>query len=51
MTRRASSRSVRAGEMTVEYGNVKALDALAERLHLFETINEIAPKRTGVVKS
>ena len=34
--------------MTVEYGTVKALHAIAERIGLIDIVNRVAPKRNGL---
>ena len=36
------------GGVTVEYGNVKALHALAERVGQIDIVNKVAPKRNGL---
>lgn len=36
------------GGVTVEYGTVKALHALAERVGLIDIVNKAAPKRNGL---
>ncbi|MGQ9588559.1 MAG: hypothetical protein ACUVT7_09315, partial [Thermoplasmata archaeon] len=36
------------GGVAVEYGTVKALHALAERIGLIDIVNKAAPKRNGL---
>ena len=36
------------GGVTVEYGTVKVLHALAERIGLIDIVNRAAPKRNGL---